>query len=427
MAISLPSFAASPSDPTFNQNPYPAYSAMRALGPLFLWQDYGYVCSARYETVNAILRDRRFGRERPADLAPIVPIHLEPFYAFESRSMLEREPPVHTRLRGLVNKAFVSKAVDRLRPRIAAHAHKLIDSFETERRVELITRFATPIPVTVIAELLGIPVDYAPQLLDWSHRMVAMYQFGRSEAQEHDAVAATLAFSVLIRNVIALRRSNPGPDLLSALIAARDNDDRLSEDELITTAILLLNAGHEATVHSIGNAVAAILGSGRDHRKLFSDTKATEATVEEALRYDPPLHLFTRYALADLEIASYGFRRGETVGLLLAAANRDPMRPAAGASGLGHGLSSHPDGANPSIVEQSSNDLDMFEPARPIMPHLSFGAGIHFCVGAPLARVELQIALPILFSRLPKLAIESPPTYRDAYHFHGLDRLDLRF
>jgi cytochrome P450 len=308
----------------------------------------------------------------------------------KKHSLLEVEPPVHTRIRGLVNRAFLSRQVERLRPLVEQLANELIDKFEADGETELIESFATPIPVAVIADLLGVPADMAPQLLSWSHDMVAMYQARRDKEIEHDAVKATIAFSEFMRGYVKERRAKPGTDLLSHLIAAEADSSRLSEDELITTAILLLNAGHEATVHAIGNGAKAMLEHGLN--------APSASHIEEALRFDAPLHLFTRYALEDVDYGGIRLRKGETVGLLLGAANRDPARFA---------------------------DPDRFDPSRSPNPHVSFGAGIHFCVGAPLARLELETALTVLFRRLPRLRIARKPRYRDSYHFHGLEALHL--
>ncbi len=388
-----------PRQPQFFQNPYPAYHAIRARLPAFKWEQYGYWCFARHEDVNALLRDRRFGRQilhvasREELGWPETPQHLKSFYAFERHSLLELEPPVHTRLRGLVNRSFLSRQVERLRPAILSLSNGLIDRFETKGEVDLLAEFATPIPVIVICDLLGVPNDMAQQLLAWSHDMVAMYQARRDRAVEDAAAAATIAFSDFMRGYIKQRRKAPRQDLLSELIRAEEQGNRLSEDELVTTAILLLNAGHEATVHAIGNGVKALIELGiRDN--------ISDGHVEELLRYDAPLHLFTRYALEDLDYAGIKFKKGEEVGLMLGAANRDPAR---------------------------FPDPDRFDPAREPNPHMSFGAGIHFCIGAPLARLEMQVALPLLFQRLPKLALAEPPRYRDTYHFHGLEGLRVAF
>jgi cytochrome P450 len=388
-----------PVDPSFYNDPYPAYHAIRAETPIFKWEQYGIWCFARFEDVNALLRDRRFGRQilhvasREELGWPDTPAHLRPFYDFESHSLLELEPPVHTRLRSLVNRSFLSRQVERLRPSITSLANGLIDRFEGKGEVELLTAFATPIPVIVICDLLGAPTDMAQQLLAWSHDMVAMYQARRDRAVEDRAVKATVEFSSFMRGYIAQRRKAPKDDLLSELIRAEEQGSKLTEDELVTTAILLLNAGHEATVHALGNGIKCLLEQNiRDN--------IDERCVEETLRYDPPLHLFTRYALEDLEYAGVRMKKGESVGLMLGAANRDPAR---------------------------FPDPDRFIPGREPNPQVAFGAGIHFCIGAPLARLEMQIAMPFLFQRLPKLALAEHPTYRNAYHFHGLESLNVTF
>lgn len=401
---SLPRFSQSPTDPGFVQDPYPAYERMRALGPIVQWEEYGIACLTGFEAVNTILRDRRFGREilhvttRAALGWAEIPDHLRPFYEVEAHSLLEREPPVHTRLRTLISRAFVSRAIERLRPRATALAHDLIDRFVDRGTVDLLPAFATPIPVVMIAELLGVPVERADDLLDWSHRMVAMYQFNRSRAVEDAAVAATQAFVAFMRDHVEARRRAPADDLISHLIAAEEAGDRLSTDELITTCILLLNAGHEATVHGIGNGVRVLLRAGIDPAEAFRDATATERCVDEMLRFDPPLHLFTRYALEPITVAGHHFKVGDQIGLLLAAANRDPKR---------------------------FGRADRFLPDRDEGSHLAFGAGIHFCIGQPLARLEMQCALPALFQRLPGLRLASEPRFADRYHFHGLERLDV--
>ncbi|MCB2110732.1 MAG: cytochrome P450 [Defluviimonas sp.] len=389
----------SPTEPGFVQNPYSFYDRARASGPLFFWEDYGLVCATSATAVGAILRDRRFGREIPAERRRPVPPHLEPFYAVEAHSMLELEPPRHTRLRSLVLRAFTSRRIAALGPEIAALAHTLVDRFPgpADGSFDLLESFARPLPVIIIARLLGVPEDRAPDLLAWSNAMVGMYQARRTRATEDAAVAATEAFVAFMRTHVAARRTRPADDLITELIAAEMAGDKLSTDELIATCILLLNAGHEATVHTIGNGVKALLDHGAGARELSPDR--IDGTVEEILRFDPPLHLFTRHAYEDIEIAGHRFRRGDEVGCLLAAANRDPA---------------------------SWDAPDRFDPGRPAKPVLSFGAGLHFCVGAPLARLELATALPILFARCPRLSLAEPPRYADLYHFHGLERLMVR-
>ena len=397
-----------PTHPEFYNDPYAAYERVRAVTPVFYWEEQSLWCFMNAADVGALMRDRRFGREllplpgEPQPVPQAAPDHVAAFHAVNRDSMLEREPPVHTRLRTLVNRAFVARNIERLRPRISALSHELIDRMEPAGQAELIAAFATPIPVVVIAELLGVPADMSLQLVDWSHRMVGMFQLGRTRAMEDAAEAATREFSGFLRGYFAERRKRPADDLISHLLSVEATGERLSEDEMIATCILLLNAGHEGTVHSIGNGVKTLLEQRTDTRAAFANGAATEATVEECLRFDPPLHMFNRYAQEDVEVAGVELKRGTEIALLYGAANRDPARyPRAGE----------------------------FDPTRPIQGaaamHASFGGGIHFCLGAPLARLELQIALPIIFERLPDIRLKDKPRYRDTYHFHGLESLDV--
>jgi cytochrome P450 len=378
----------SPTDPAFVQNPYPFYETARKLGPFFQWTDYNLTCTGNSAAVNAIFRDRRFGRESPVPLD--IPDHLKPFYAVEAHSMLELEPPRHTRLRSLVLRAFTSRRIAALQPEIATLSHQLIDAFPAGK-FDLLPHFAAKLPVIIIARLLGVPEEMSDDLLKWSNAMVGMYMAGRDRAREDRAVAATDAFVAFLRSYIDERRARPADDLITHLIAAEAEGDRLTTDELISTCILLLNAGHEATVHTIGNGVKTLLEAGTQ-----SALAQPEQTVEEILRFDPALHMFTRWAYEDVDVMGHMFHRGDQVALLLGAANRDP--------GVW-------------------DDPDQFDPGRHIKPNATFGAGLHFCVGAPLARLELQTALPILFDRLPALKLAEPPRYGDVYHFHGLKRL----
>lgn len=383
----------SPKDPAFVQDPYPFYDRARS-APFFHWADYGLTCTADAAAVGAILRDRRFGREIPPEKQAPVPAHLTPFYAVEAHSMLELEPPRHTRLRSLVLRAFTSRRIAALAPEIAALSHTLIDALPAE--FDLLPAFAQKLPVIIIARLLGVPEGMAPDLLRWSNAMVGMYMAGRTREAEDRAAQAATDFATFLRGYVQERRARPADDLITHLIAAEEEGERLTTDELISTCILLLNAGHEATVHTIGNGVKTLIETGTGLAALAPDRIA--ATVEEILRFDPPLHLFTRHAYADVEVAGVRLAKGTEVGLLLAGANRDPaIWP----------------------------DPHRFVPARAERPNLAFGAGLHFCVGAPLARLELQVALPILFQRLPGLRLAAAASYADVYHFHGLQRVML--
>ncbi|WP_421913432.1 cytochrome P450 [Mesorhizobium sp.] len=394
-----------PHEPAFFLNPYEAYAWLHGASNAFFWEEFGFWCFGGFEEVNRLLRDRRFGRQNPAGIPDSRGIgqdraHLKAFDGIEANSMLELEPPVHTRLRTLVNRAFVSRQVERLRPRVEALANELIDHFDPAGPVNLLPAFAAPLPITIIAEMLGVPVEMGPQLLDWSHQMVAMYMHGRTRETEDTANRAAREFSDFLRGYVTERRKKPGDDLLSLLISAQEDGQKLSEDELVSSAILLLNAGHEATVHQTGNAVRSILAQGGDSRRFFTSPEATAATVEECLRFDAPLHMFTRYAYQEIELApGIVVQPGQTVGLLLGMANHDPNAF-----------------ANPSA----------FNPGREDQKNVSFGAGIHFCIGAPLARLELQVSLKTLFDRHPRLHLAEQPSFRDTYHFHGLEALSVR-
>ncbi|EGJ23405.1 Cytochrome P450 [Cereibacter sphaeroides WS8N] len=383
----------SPHDRRFLRNPYRFYREARAAGPFFHWEELGLVCTTSYAAANAILRDRRFGREVPPGRASAVPDHLAPFAAVEAHSMLELEPPRHTRLRNLVLRAFTSRRIGTMQPEVAALSESLVSAVP-EGPFDLLPAFSQRLPITLIARLIGIPESLAPELLRWSSAMVAMYQAGRTRKTEERAALAAADFSDFLRLHIEARRHAPADDLLTHLIAAEADGQQLSTDEIVSTCILILNAGHEAAVHAIGNAVAVLLRHRTPPEALAPPHLL--GTVEELLRFDPPLHLFRRMAYERVEIMGRTIEEGCEVALLLGAANRDPgpwERP------------------------------DRFLWNRPEKTHLAFGAGLHFCLGAPLARLELATALPILFGRLPNLQLVKPPSYGDSWHFRGLERL----
>ncbi|WP_108482153.1 cytochrome P450 [Oceaniglobus ichthyenteri] len=384
----------SPTDPAFVQNPYGFYDTARAGGDLFHWAEYGMACATSYKAVSAVLRDRRLGREVPGEHATPPAPHTTDFYGVEAHSMLELERPRHTRLRGLVLRAFTSRRIAALAPEIEALCHSLIDGFDPE--FDLLTAYGQNVPVIVIARLLGVPDSLAPQLLAWSNAMVGMYQAGRTHAMEVAANAAARDFSAFLRGYVEQRRTTPADDLITHLIAAEEDGEKLSTDELITTCILLLNAGHEATVHTLGNGVKTILEHNVPREFLTPDT--ITATVEEIIRFDPPLHMFTRWVYEDCTVAGHSFKRGDQIACLLGAANRDPV---------------------------AYDAPNTFDPTRNGPANTSFGAGPHFCVGAPLARLELQIALRVLFERHPGIALAQRPVFNDIYHFHGLRSLPV--
>lgn len=394
------------SDPRFYQNPNVTYDALHAHCPTFYWEEQKQWFFSGYDHVNALLRDRRFGRQilhiaTREELGLPAPLeHTQNFDLAERHSLLEIEPPEHTRLRTLINRAFVSRHVEKMKGEIEILANQLIDQFTDKGETELLSTFADIIPVTMIARMIGIPEEMGPKLLEWSHYYVGMYMFKRSHSDELAADKAAKEFSDYVKTVIAERRAEPKDDLLSHMIHTEHKGQLLTDDELVSTTIVLLNAGHEATVHQIGNSVRVILESGLDVDEMFKDEATTERTVEETLRICAPVHIFQRWVLEPVEIDGIQFKRGDKVSLILAAANLDPKK----------------------FVDPLA-----FEPTRNEGANVSFGAGIHFCIGAPLARLELNVALPLLFKRLKGLKIAKQPTVKDVYHFHGLEKLELEW
>ncbi|MEM9798613.1 MAG: cytochrome P450 [Pseudomonadota bacterium] len=381
-------FSQSPTDPAFVQDPYPFYDRLRASGPLAWWSDYGMPMASNRAVVDALLRDRRFGRQNPSP--PSRPAHQAAFWAIEDHSMLELEPPRHTRLRSAVLRAFTSRRINGMAEEIGALAEELAQALP-DGPFDLLDHFAKPLPVRVIARLLGVPEEAAPQLLAWSNAMVAMYQAGRTLTDEQAAAKAAAAFTAFLHDTFAHKTTKPADDLISELLTVEAAGD-MTRAEVTATCILLLNAGHEATVHTLGNGVAGLLAAD------LWGAAITPNLVEEVLRHDPALHLFTRYALEDVHIHGHRFGRGDQVGLLLAAANRDPT---------------------------AYDDPTCFDPARfPSAPApISFGAGLHFCLGAPLARLELLAGLRALTRHMPDLRLVEPARYADIYHFQGCARL----
>lgn len=395
-----------PREPHFYNNPYPYYEALRQHSPVFRWEDFDLWCYLNHDDVNALLRDRRFGRQithlrtRQELGWPPIPDELRPFYDVDDATMIQMEPPNHTRLRGLVQKAFMARQIETLRPRLQRLCDHLIDRMLEQQEVDLLPAFATPVPVIAIAEMLGVPVEMKDHLLRWSHAMVAMYELGRTVEQEQRAVQATREFYDCLADIVRERRRQPSEDLITKLIEAEDQGDKLTEHELISSCTQLLNAGHEATVNVVGNGVYALMKHREQWNKWVASPSLSRTAVEELMRFDTPLHLFTRWVLEDLEYKGRAFKFGDQIALLLGAANRDPAR----------------------FVEPNMLDITR---ALDGNPHVSFGGGIHFCVGAPLARLELDVALSTLARRIPNLQLVEEPEYRNAYAFHGLKSLKV--
>lgn len=388
----LPVVEQDPTDASFVADPYPFYAELRAIGDFVFWANYDLPVATTHAAVSEVLRHPSMGRAVPEALATAPNPALAKFTALERHSLLELEPPDHTRIRREAMSAFTGPQIALIGPRISQIADALIDGFP-DTPFDLIEAYSKPLAAQTITAFLGIDTSHAPQLQAWSNSMVAMYQARRDAAVEAEAETAARAFTGFITDVIAERRAAPGSDFISQL-AECETAGTLTADEVVSTVILLLNAGHEATVHAVGNAVPQLLGFEGLKDALEPDSIA--GTVEECLRFRPPLHLFKRFVYQPTTIAGVHFAPNNEIGCLLASA-------------------CHDDAVWP--------DARVFDPFRPRIRHLAFGLGLHACVGAALARLEMQIALPILFARCPGLTTVEQPTVANLFHFHGYERL----
>ena len=367
------------SSPALAADPYPALAQERALGPLAWHEPSRMYLTFDHATAGAVLRDRRLGRIWK-DREPAA--YLEPFNLLHRNQMMENEPPEHTRLRRQVSSAFNRGHVERLRPRVRELAAALLAAADVDG-FDVIGEYAEPLPVLVICELLGVPTELAPQLRDWSQAIVRMYEVNRTESVVDAAVRAAADFAEVVRELAHDRASSPRDDLVSDLVAGGG----LSDDEVVASAVLLLNAGHEASVNVFGNGLVALLRAGARPAE-----GQVAACVEEMLRFDSALQLFERTATAPVELAGVTIEPGQKVAALLGAANRDPA---------------------------VFGDPDVFRADRDPNPHLAFGAGVHFCLGAPLARMELVESLGHLLRTLPDLALAGEPESRGTFVLHG--------
>ena len=394
-----------PTDPAFIADPYPVFASLRREHPVLRDPTTGQWLISRHADVHRLLRDRRLGRTyghvaSDAEFARTpAPAWHAPFHELNDLGMLDLEPPDHTRLRRLVTFAFTPRTVNAMRDRIGAIVDALVDRALDVGEFDLIEDIAEPLPVTVIAELLGIPEADRHLLRPWSNDICLMYELEPSETSAKRAVAASMAFSAYLRELIGERRARPRDDLISELAAVVDDGDRLTEAELVATCALLLNAGHEASVNGAGNGWWALFR----HPEALADLRATPAlattAVDELLRFDTPLPLFERWVLQDIEVGGVQIRRGEEVALLFGSANRDPDAWA---------------------------DPDRLDLRRAPNPHVAFGAGIHYCLGAPLARLELQTAFATILRRMPRLELLEPPVWKSTFVLRGLVGMRVR-
>ncbi|MGW4596967.1 cytochrome P450 [Streptomyces sp. NPDC004457] len=398
----LTDLAFDPWDPAFVADPYPAYAQLRARGRVIRYEPTDQWLVPHHADVSALLRDRRLGRtyqhrfgHEEFGRTPPPPEH-EPFHTLNDHGMLDLEPPDHTRIRRLVSKAFTPRTVERLRPYVEGLANDLVAALAANGGGDLLTDVAEPLPVAVIAEMLGIPEADRGQLRPWSADICGMYELNPSEETAARAVRASVEFSDCLRELIAARRQEPGEDLISGLIAAHDEGDRLTEQEMISTAVLLLNAGHEATVNATVNGWWALLRNPDQLAALRADHSLVPAAIEELMRYDTPLQLFERWVLDDIEIDGTTIPRGSEIAMLFGSANHDPA------------------------VFTDPARLDL---ARKDNPHISFSAGIHYCIGAPLARMELAASMTALLRQAPTLTLAEEPKRKPNFVIRGLEGL----
>jgi cytochrome P450 len=389
-----------PGDPRFIADPYPALSALREATPIAYDERLRLWFVTRHADVRACLRDKRLGRnfrhvgsEEEFHAEPLDPRWSE-FWKSERWSLLWLEPPEHTRIRKLVAAAFTPRAVDGIREPARRLARSLLENLGDT--FDLLYDFAQPYSITLICELLGVPTDRHRDLLDWSHAIVKMYEFQTTEEQAVAANEAAREFRAYVLDLLEERRAEPRDDMVSGLLEARVDGERLSDDQIVSTVVVLLNAGHEATVNTVGNGFRALAAHPSEWRRLVSGAVAPAEAIEELIRWDPPLQLFERWVLErGVEIAGEPVSRGEKLALLFGSANRDPR------------------------VFHDPDRLDLIRANA--AEHIGFGGGIHVCIGAPLARIELAAAFEALADLCPTLHLVDQPERVSAFVIRGFE------
>ncbi len=392
--------------PEFHKNPYPFYHRLRSVDPVHWSHLAGRWVLTRYSDCVAVLRDAtRFSADPNTwtgfpDLVAALG-GPGPLMEMQTNWMLMKDPPDHTRLRTLVTKAFTPRVAEGMRPRVQARVDELLDSVRAAGRMDVIADLAFPLPTIVICEMLGVPVEDREQFKGWTRDLARSLDPIVTPDIIATADQATVAFTDYFRALIAIRRKNPQPDLLSSLIATEEQGDRLTEDELIATAILLLGAGHETTMNLIGNGMLALLRNPDQLDKLKRDPTLITSAVEELLRYDGSVQMTARTALVDVEIGGKTIPKGVQAIIVLGAANRDPAQ---------------------------FPDPDRLDITRPDNRHIVFSYGIHHCLGAPLARVEAQVTINTLLRRMPNPRLTGEPLeWRETVTLRGLKALSITF
>jgi cytochrome P450 len=394
-------------DPATLQDPYPLYRLLYARDPV-LWVEglfgLGAWVVTSHAVASSVLRDKSFGKDGsqvlPLEKLRQIPAQNETVMERRRNNMLFCDPPTHTRLRGLVAQTFTPRTVERLRPRIAAITEQLLDRLAGRRDFDLLDALAFPLPVIVIAELLGVPPEDRDRFKAWSTVLTRAINPAATDADFQAIQRVLPELDGYLSIVIDDRRRHPRFDLISELVLAHEAGDRLSMEELLATCRLILSAGHETTVNLIGNGVLALLRDRAQRERLAADAALLPNAVDELLRYDSPVQMTLRFAFADTQLADHAIKRGDLVLVLVGAANRDPAQ--------------FPDGE---VLELGRANAHT---------HLGFGAGIHYCLGATLARIEAEQAIGALLQRFPSLALGATPLrYRPSLVLRGLEALPV--
>ena len=387
-------------NPTFVANPYEQLKALREIGKPVWHEGMQIFLAARHSDANDVFRNKSLGRIF-TDKSP--EFEWETFNWLHSDSILDSEPPKHTRLRSLVAKAFNRNKIEGMRPAVERITQQLLDAIDekvkSEESFDLIADYAEPLPVKIIADLLGFPESEEHLLRPWSQSIVKMYEVNPSEQYQIEAKKAAGEFAEYVRNLAEHRKINPGKDLITDLAMVEENGEKLNSHELVATCVLLLNAGHEASVNAFGNGMVAALERPDQAELLRKNSRAiTETALEEFMRFDAPLHLFERTATIDTELGGVKIEKGQKIAALIGAANRD------------------------SSVFERADEMDL---TRDPNPHIGFGAGIHFCLGAPLARLEMSVSLPALWEKYPNMQLAGTPVRRPTFVLRGYESVSI--
>jgi cytochrome P450 len=387
-------------DPAFVSNPYPALKELRAAGEPVWHEGMQMFLAARHSDANDVFRNKSLGRiftEKSPEF------EWEIFNWLHADSILDSEPPKHTRLRSLVAKAFNRQKIEGMRPAVGRITEQLLDAIDekvkTGQTFDLIADYAEPLPVKIIADLLGFPESEEHLLRPWSQAIVKMYEVNPTVQYQSEAKVAAQEFADYVRALAESRKKTPGADLISDLAIVEENGEKLNMHELVATCVLLLNAGHEASVNAFGNGMVAAL-QRPDQTALLRDNSRgiTNTALEEFMRFDAPLHMFERTATADTEIGGVSIKEGQKIAALIGSANRD---------------------------ETVFSSPELMDLTRDPNPHIGFGAGIHFCIGAPLARLEMSVSLPALWEKYPHMQLAGDAIRRPTFVLRGYESVAI--